>query len=186
MDPYAPINGISLERYAELGAELDGITEPAAQQQKVGTLGVAAADWEAAKQGWTARMQDMSLMGQVATRYMQLYNAALASKKGVASMSFEDWCAVSACIQVFGYEGAIEPPQAVGGRLDDDQRALDDGALARPDEPRGAQEPAPGAGGRAAAGRRRPAPRAGDPQRTGGGAGGRRGGVTIRTRRPRR
>lgn len=107
MDPYAPINGISLERYADLGAELDGITDPAQQQAKVATLGVSAADWEAAKSGWTARMQDMSLMGQVATRYMQLYNAALAAKKGVASLSFEDWVAVSAAIQVYGYEGAM-------------------------------------------------------------------------------
>lgn len=107
VDPYAPINGISLERYAELGAELDGITDSAQQVQKVGTLGVSAADWEAAKAGWTARMQDMSLMGQVATRYMQLYNAALASKKGTVSCSFDDWCAVSAAIQVFGYEGAM-------------------------------------------------------------------------------
>lgn len=106
VDPYSPINGISIERYAELGAELDGITDAAAQAQKVGALGVAAGDWEAAKSGWTARMQDMSLMGQVATRYMQLYNAAIAQKKGVASTSFDDWCAVSAAIQVFGYEGA--------------------------------------------------------------------------------
>lgn len=107
MDPYSPINGISLERYADLGAELDGITDPGEQQRKVATLGVAAADWEAAKAGWTARMQDMSLMGQVATRYMQLYNAALAAKKGTASMSFDDYVAVSAGIQVFGYEGAM-------------------------------------------------------------------------------
>lgn len=107
MDPYAPINGISLERYADLGAELDGITDPAEQTAKVGSLGVSAADWEAAKNGWTARMQDMSLMGQVATKYMQLYNAALAAKKGVAKMSFEDYVAVSAAIQVFGWEGAM-------------------------------------------------------------------------------
>ncbi|MCK6590310.1 MAG: hypothetical protein HUU21_29110 [Polyangiaceae bacterium] len=107
MDPYAPINGISLERYAELGAELDGITDPDEQKRKVGSLGVSAADWDAAVQGFTARMQDMSLMGQVATRYMQLYNQALAAKKGVASLSLEDWCAVSAAIQVFGYEGAM-------------------------------------------------------------------------------
>lgn len=105
MDPYAPINGISLERYAELGAELDGITDDAEQVKKVGELGVSAADWEAAKAGWTARMQDMSLMGAVATRYMQLYNTALASKKGNTSVSFEDWCAMSAAIQVFGFEG---------------------------------------------------------------------------------
>lgn len=107
VDPYAPINGISLERYADLGAELDGITDPTEQVKKVGALGVAAQDWEAAKQGWTARMSDMSLMGQVATRYMQLYNQAIAAKKGVTSASFEDWCAVSAAIQVFGVEGAL-------------------------------------------------------------------------------
>ena len=106
-DPYAPINGISLERYAELGAALDGITEERAQVAKVGELGVGPEDWNAAKTGWTARMQDMSLMGAVATRYMQLYNAALASKTGVASVSFEDWCAMSAAIAVFGYEAAM-------------------------------------------------------------------------------
>lgn len=107
MDPYAPINGISLERYADLGAELDGITNPAEQAAKVTALGVNPADFEAAKQGWTARMQDMSLMGQVATKYMQLFNAAVAAKKGVASMSFDDYVEVSAGIQVFGYEGAM-------------------------------------------------------------------------------
>ena len=73
MDPYCPIQGISIERYAELGAELDGIEGDQAQVQKVVELGVSAEAWAAAKQGWTARMQDMSLMGQVATRYMALY-----------------------------------------------------------------------------------------------------------------
>jgi hypothetical protein len=107
MDPYAPIEGISLERYAELGAELDGITDPDAQVQKVGTLGVSPQAWEAAKNGWTARMQDMSLMGQVATRYMQLYNAALAGKKGNVSTSFDDWVCMSAAIQVFGVEAML-------------------------------------------------------------------------------
>jgi hypothetical protein len=52
-------------------------------------------------------MQDMSNMGQVAQRYMQLFNAAVAQKKGVASCSFEDWLAVSAAIEVFGWEGAM-------------------------------------------------------------------------------
>src|SRR5262245_11930188 len=81
MDAFAPINNISLERYAELAAELDGVTDASAQTQKIMALGVPAADWEAAKQGWTARMQDMSNMGQVATRYMQLFNAAVAKTK---------------------------------------------------------------------------------------------------------
>jgi hypothetical protein len=52
-------------------------------------------------------MQDMSLMGAVATRYMQLYNAALANQTGVASVSFEDWCAMSAAMAVFGPEAAM-------------------------------------------------------------------------------
>ena len=107
VDPYSPINGISLERYAELGAELDGITDTNAQKAKVATLGVSGPDWDAAVSGWTARMSDMSLMGQVATKYMQLYNTAIAAKKGVASCSFDDYCEVSAGIQAFGYEGAM-------------------------------------------------------------------------------
>ena len=36
----------------------------------VAAQGVARPDWEAAKAGWTARMQDPSLMGQVATQYV--------------------------------------------------------------------------------------------------------------------
>ncbi len=107
MDPYAPINGISLERYAELGADLDGITSDVEQRKKVQELGVSAADWDAAKAGWTARMQDMSLMGQVATRYMQLFNEAVAKKKGTVSVAFEDFCAISAAIAVFGVEAAL-------------------------------------------------------------------------------
>lgn len=107
MDPYAPIEGISLERYAELGAAIDGITDPDQQAAKVGELGVSRDAWEAAKNGWTARMQDMSLMGQVAMRYMPLYNAALAKQKGTASLSFDEFVAVSAAFGVFGAEGAM-------------------------------------------------------------------------------
>jgi hypothetical protein len=107
MDPYAPIQGISLERYADLGAELDGIDGEAEKEAKIASLGVPLDDWRAAVKGWTARMQDMSLMGQVATRYMQHYNQALAAKKGVAHVSFEDFCAVSAAVQVFGFEGSM-------------------------------------------------------------------------------
>lgn len=107
MDPYAPINGISLERYAELGGALDGIDDPAAQRAKVEQLGVSGADWDAAKAGWTQRMQDPANMGQVATKYMQLYNAALSGSKGNATLSFEDWVYVSAAIQVMGFEAAL-------------------------------------------------------------------------------
>ncbi|MBN9161569.1 MAG: hypothetical protein BGO98_48945 [Myxococcales bacterium 68-20] len=110
MDPWAPINGISLERYAELSAEVDGTQDPEKQAEIVGRLGVQRADWEAAKSGWTARMQDMSLMGQVAMRYMPLYQAALAKKSpgGAPQISFEDYVAMSACVPVIGYEGMLQ------------------------------------------------------------------------------
>src|SRR5690349_12828605 len=84
MDPWAPINGISLERYAELSAEASGTRDPNAQADIVGKLGVRRSAWEAAKAGWTARMQDVSLMGQVTTRFMPLYQAALARNAGGA------------------------------------------------------------------------------------------------------
>ncbi len=110
MDPaFQPINGISLERYAELGAATDGVTDPAEIARIVEGEGVAAADYEAAKVGWTARMQDMSLMGKVATAFMPLYQAALAQRKGgAARISYEDFVAVSAAIKVYGFEAGVQ------------------------------------------------------------------------------
>ncbi|MBX3228057.1 MAG: hypothetical protein KIT84_27470 [Labilithrix sp.] len=108
MDPWSPIAGISLERYAELSAEVTGETDPAKQAEIVGKLGVSAADWQAATSGWTARMQDPSLMGQVATRYMPLYQAALAKKSGGApQVTFDDYVAMSGCVPVMGRAGML-------------------------------------------------------------------------------
>ncbi len=110
MDPFSPINGISLERYADLGAALDGKDkDPAAIDQVLQTEGVSRADYEAAKAGWTARMQDMSLMGRVATAFMPLYQAALAKRKGgAARISYDDYVHVSALVKIYGFEAAIE------------------------------------------------------------------------------
>jgi hypothetical protein len=109
MDPWAPINGISLERYAELSAEVSDTQDPEKQAEIVGKLGVQRPDWEAAKAGWTARMQDMSLMGQVATRFMPMYQAALGKKAGGApQVRFEDYVAMSGCVPVIGYEGMLQ------------------------------------------------------------------------------
>ncbi|MGZ5969623.1 MAG: hypothetical protein ACXWP4_18245, partial [Polyangiales bacterium] len=68
MDPaMQPINGISLERYAELGALIsDFMNDQQRVAQTIQGAGVNLVDWEAAKTGWTARMQDMNLMGRVA------------------------------------------------------------------------------------------------------------------------
>jgi hypothetical protein len=105
MDPYAPINGISLEQYAELSADItDFVNDPEQVVRIVESKGVQRADWEAAAAGWTARMQDMALMGQVAMKYMPLYQAALARKKGTISCSFEDYVAMSGAAAALGVE----------------------------------------------------------------------------------
>lgn len=107
-DPYAPVAGITLERYAELSAEVaDHPQDLDAQARIVGTLGVSRADWEAAVTGWTARMQDMALMGQVASAFMPLYQAALAKKKGSVDVTYEDWVALNAAVQAYGLERAL-------------------------------------------------------------------------------
>lgn len=107
-NPFDPIAGISLERYAELGAEVaDHPGDPEAQARIVEGLGVPRASWEAAISGWTARMQDMALMGQVATAYMPLYQAALAKKKGSLDVSYEDWISLNAAVQAYGLERAL-------------------------------------------------------------------------------
>jgi hypothetical protein len=109
MDPWAPINGISLERYAELSAEVSETQDPEKQVEIVTKLGVQRADWDAAKAGWTARMQDMSLMGQVATRFMPMYQTALAKKTGSPPrVSFEDYVALSGLVPVLGLAGMLQ------------------------------------------------------------------------------
>jgi hypothetical protein len=101
---YAPIHGISLEKFAELSAEVSHTQDPEEQAKHLETLGTPRADWEAAKAGWMARMQDIALMGQVATAYMPLYQAAIAKKSGMIDVSFEDYVALTAALQAYGYE----------------------------------------------------------------------------------
>jgi hypothetical protein len=111
MDPaMQPINGITLERYAELGAVIaDFVSDNARVNEAIQKEGVSLADWESAKTGWTARMQDMNLMGRVAMAYMPLYQAALAKRKGGQAMaSYEDFVGVSAAIKVYGWEVALK------------------------------------------------------------------------------
>lgn len=111
MDPFAPINGISLERYAELGAIVsDHVNDQVKVRELVEKEGVRREDWDAAVAGWTARMQDMRLMGAVAMRYMPLYQAALqrraASGQGRAApeATFDDYVAMSGVAKAMGIE----------------------------------------------------------------------------------
>ncbi len=98
-----PIQGITLERFAELGAEVaDTVNDPDASARIVESLGVPRATWEAASKGWIARMQDPALMGRVAMVYMPLYQAALAKKKGTVDVSFDDFVALSGARAALG------------------------------------------------------------------------------------
>ncbi len=108
MDPMSPIQGISLERYAELSADVtDCINDPEQCARIVEAQGVSRAAWAAAHQGWLARMQDMALMGRVATAYMPLYQAALARKKGTVSVGFDDYVFISGAIKAWGIQRGL-------------------------------------------------------------------------------
>ena len=109
MDPYAPISGISLELYAELSADVsDHLNDPGKQAEIVAKKGISKEAWDAAKAGWTARMQDMSLMGQVAMRYMPLYQAALEKKSGgKPTVTFEEYVAMSGAAKAMSIEGML-------------------------------------------------------------------------------
>lgn len=107
MDYMSPIHGISLERYAELSAEVtDFIHDEELCAKAVEAQGVSRTDWKAAHEGWLARMQDMALMGRVATAYMPLYQAALNKKRGNVDVSFEDFVTLSAAKKAWGNERA--------------------------------------------------------------------------------
>ena len=98
-----PINGITLERFAELGAEVaDSVNDPEACARIVESKGVSRADWDVASKGWIARMQDPALMGRVAMAYMPLYQAALAKKKGTVDVSYDDYIALSGARAALG------------------------------------------------------------------------------------
>lgn len=85
MDPMAPISGVSLEKYATLAVAMAETGEDTAAQVAIAAEhGVDEASWNAARDGWTARMQDPSNGGKVAHAFVPLYSAAQAAKRGGA------------------------------------------------------------------------------------------------------
>ncbi len=101
--------GMTLDRYADVSAIVsDVINDPAACAQKLEAEGIRPDEWEAAKAGWTAKMQSMSDFGQTATRYMQLYQAALNRRGGTTQVSFDDYVAMRALASVRGLDGMLQ------------------------------------------------------------------------------
>jgi hypothetical protein len=100
MSALEPVAGITLERYAELAAKMancGGDLEVCAQI--AADNGVDRATWEAAMNGWNARMADPSNAGQVALAYMPLYQAALAQFGGPpATATLEEYIEMSSMI----------------------------------------------------------------------------------------
>jgi hypothetical protein len=100
MDPLSPIAGISLEKYAELAAKMK---DTGGDLEKCAAIaqenGVARADWEAAMNGWNARMYDTATAGTVALAYMPLYQEALTKFGGPpATATLEEYVGMSAMI----------------------------------------------------------------------------------------
>lgn len=100
MSALDPIAGISLERYAELAARMaDSGGDLEVCAQIAADNGVDRATWEAAMNGWNARMSDPQTAGEVAIAYMPLYQEALAAHGGPpATATFEDYVEMSAMI----------------------------------------------------------------------------------------
>ena len=78
------INGVTLEKYAELCALMSETgTDEAKQISIADANGVKADDWKAAKDGFTKKMMDPSDMGKTAMAFMPLMQAAQAKARGV-------------------------------------------------------------------------------------------------------
>ena len=99
-DALAPIAGVSLEKYAELCAKMANTpNDDEAFAAVAEENGVSRADWEAARAGWNARMEDTATAGTVALAYMPLYQAALSKYGGErATATLEEYIEMSAMI----------------------------------------------------------------------------------------
>jgi hypothetical protein len=106
-----PVAGITLERYAELAAKMadcNGDLEVCAQIAEQN--GVDRPTWQAAMDGWNARMNDPVTAGEVALAYMPLYQAALATYGGPRATATEaEYLEMLAMINTELKEGDVRP-----------------------------------------------------------------------------
>ncbi|MBZ0203629.1 MAG: hypothetical protein IT281_01180 [Ignavibacteria bacterium] len=75
------INGITIERYAELCAKMnDVIKDKDACIKIAASEGIRKVDWEAAHKIWQSIMTDPSDMGRTASAFEKSWHAALSTK----------------------------------------------------------------------------------------------------------
>lgn len=99
MNPMEPIAGLTLEKYAELCAAMrDAGGDPDKNADIAARHGVSRQAWEAAQQGWTARMSSPATAATVAVAFMPLYQAALARTGPVATATFDEYVVMTAMI----------------------------------------------------------------------------------------
>ncbi len=105
MDPFALVAGISLEQYAELCAVValyEGNAEPPAEL--LHDKGVSLDTWNAARTGWTTRLEDPSTAAMLSMTFVPAYYAALDRVHGPApTLSFEAYIALVAEVQQHGF-----------------------------------------------------------------------------------
>ncbi len=76
------INGITIERYAELCAKMNDVFRNREACLKIAASeGIKKDDWEAAHKTWQARMTDPSDMGKTASVFQKSWQAAIKFKK---------------------------------------------------------------------------------------------------------
>jgi hypothetical protein len=101
MDPMEPIQGISLEQYAELCAAMRDTGTDVDQQVAIAAhRGYSQEAWLAAQTGWTQRMADPATAGTVAVAFMPLYQAALAKMGPAKTATLEEYAEMSAMVQM--------------------------------------------------------------------------------------
>lgn len=92
------VNGISLEKYVDLCVLMADTAGDVSKENAIAEAnGVSAADWDAAKKGFTAKMSDPADMGKTAMAFMPLFQAAQARARGGAEPgSIEDYTVIHA------------------------------------------------------------------------------------------
>jgi hypothetical protein len=96
MDPFAPVSGLSIERYAELSAEVSAARgDPLKIAEAIGRAGVSAADWERAQAAWPARLADPAIGLALAGPFESHHHAVLDRLLGPApDVPLEDFAAM--------------------------------------------------------------------------------------------
>lgn len=78
MDPFSPVSSFTLERYADLSAEIAAARGDAGKvTEALRRAGTTPADWEQAHAGWSARLADPALGAKLAGPFESRYHAAL-------------------------------------------------------------------------------------------------------------